>query len=316
MTSHHARNDYNGDGRSDILWVNEVDGATTVWLSTESGGFTLAPTFYRDNLVSPGLFAAGGTGDINGDGRTDLLNATGYLLPLRSTGTNFEAWYIDANTSFPAGWKVVGTGDFDGDGNDDVLWRSTSGLLTNWLASPANEIGFIHNDAATVGVATDWKVVSIGDFNGDGRSDILWRQDAGQLTVWLGAANGTFTDNSANASTFVGADWTVAGTGDFNGDGFEDILWRQVGGELTDWLGTAAGGFTQNSANFSIFVANEWHVASIGDFNGDGRDDILWRNDNGQMTEWLGELAGGFTDNSVNASTFVPTDWHVFDPFH
>jgi serralysin len=47
------------------------------------------------------------------------------------------------------------------------------------------------------------------------------------------------------------------------------------------------------------------------DFNGDGRSDILWRNDNGQMSDWLGTASGGFIDNAVNAYTFVPTDWQI-----
>jgi hypothetical protein len=312
--THNPRNDFNGDGRSDILWLNDSNEAT-VWLSTASGGFTLASSFYG-LLPIQTLFATGGTGDVNGDGRTDLLNVSSFVLPLRSTGSQFEPWYVDADTGISEQWHLVGTGDFNGDGIDDLLWRSDTGLLTNWLAAPANEIGFTHNHAATVMVPTDWKVASVGDFNGDGRSDILWRQDSGQLTVWLGAANGTFTDNSANASTFVATDWAVIGTGDFNGDGNEDILWRQSGGQLTDWLGTTSGGFTQNSANFSLFVWTDWNVVSIGDFNGDHRDDILWRQEFGQLTQWLGTSTGGFIDNSANASTFVPNDWSVFDPFH
>jgi hypothetical protein len=314
MITHHAKNDFNGDGRSDILWLSDY-GQTTVWLSGQIGGFTTTSSF---NQNISGNYEILATGDFDGNGRSDeaITGAPilGSVLPITSTGSSFVTQWIDANTQVGVGWHAVGTGDFDGDTNDDILWRSDTGLLTYWFGTPANNLGFTHNDVSTVFVPTDWKVASVGDFNDDGRSDILWRQDAGQLTVWLGAANGTFVDNSANASTFVAADWSVVGTGDFNGDGYEDILWRQSGGQLTDWLGTAAGGFTQNSANFSQFVATDWHVVSLGDFNGDHRDDILWRNDNGQLTEWLGTATGGFTDNSANASTFVPTNWHVLDP--
>src|SRR5205814_386957 len=88
------------------------------------------------------------------------------------------------------------------------------------------------------------------DFNGDGRSDILWRNDTGQITDWLGTSTGGFL-SSTTFSTFVPASWHVVGTGDFNGDGRDDILWRNDNGQLTDWLGTSAGGMIDNSANAS-----------------------------------------------------------------
>ena len=70
---------------------------------------------------------------------------------------------------------------------------------------------------------------------------------------------------------------------DFNGDGRSDILWRNVDGQMSDWLGTANGGFVQNNANAAAVVPTAWQVAGTGDFNGDGRDDILWRNVDGQL---------------------------------
>ena len=54
-----------------------------------------------------------------------------------------------------------------------------------------------------------------------------------------------------------------------------------------------------------------WTVVAVGDYNGDGRDDILWRNSNGQLSDWLGTATGGFTPNDANAFTSVPTTWHV-----
>ena len=173
--------------------------------------------------------------------------------------------------------------------------------------------GFIDNAAnALTCVPTSWHVAGTGDFNGDGRDDILWRHDDGTRADWLGAANGGFIDNGANSLTSVPATpGTSPGTGDFNGDGRDDILWRHDDGRMTDWLGPANGGFIDNAANALTVVPTLWHIADTGDFNGDGRDDILWRHDNGMMSEWVGLANGGFFDNTVNASTFVPTAWHV-----
>jgi hypothetical protein len=148
-------------------------------------------------------------------------------------------------------------------------------------------------------------VVGVADFNGDGRDAILWRNDSGVLANWLATASGGFV---SNASASVGLQWKVAGTGDFNGDGFGDVLWRNDSGQLNDWLGTANGGWVDNGANAASFVGNDWHIVGTGDFNGDGRSDILWRNDSGALADWLATPNGGFVANfGVN----VPLDWKV-----
>jgi hypothetical protein len=60
---------------------------------------------------------------------------------------------------------------------------------------------------------------------------------------------------------------------------------------------------------------SSWHVVGIGDFNGDARDDILWRNDNGTVTNWLGQTNGSFADNAPTFIANPGTAWHVQDPF-
>lgn len=52
-------------------------------------------------------------------------------------------------------------------------------------------------------------------------------------------------------------------------------------------------------------------VASVANFHGDGRDDILWRQDNGALTSWLGRADGGFTGSDAAASHDVPTYWQT-----
>jgi hypothetical protein len=254
----------------------------------------------------------------NADGLSDLL--------WRSDTGQFSDWLAHANgdggftgndasalTGVPTSWHVAGTGDFNGDGREDVLWRSDSGQLSDWLAHSNGDGGFTNNDAnAFVGVPTAWTVAGIGDFNGDGRSDILWRNtSSGQLSNWLGTASGGFTANDANALIGVPTTWTVAGTGDFNGDGISDLLWRGPNGEVSDWLGTSAGGWSINDANALKVVPSNWHIVAVGDFNGDAISDMLWRSDGGQISDWLGQSNGGFVMNDANALIGVPTSWHV-----
>jgi len=305
-----VRNDFNGDGRSDVLWRN-VDGQLSNWLGTASGGFT--PNNANAATFVPTAWQIVGTGDFNGDGRDDIL--------WRHTDGTLSNWLATANGGYvandanaavvvPTSWNVVGTGDFNGDGRDDILWRNTNGTVSDWLGTATG--GFTANDAnAARFVPTDWHVVGTGDFNGDGRDDVLWRNTNGQISDWLGQANGGFLLNDDIALTNVATSWHVVGTGDFNGDGRDDILWRNDNGQLSNWLGQANGGFVNNGANSGTFVPIAWSVVAVGDYNGDGRDDILWRHTDGTISNWLGNANGSFTPNDANAAAPVPVSWEV-----
>ena len=162
---------------------------------------------------------------------------------------------------------IAGTGDFSGDGLDDILWRRENGELTNWLGSAAT--GFVENHhAMAVMVPLAWHVVGTGDFNNDGHDDILWRNDNGVLTNWMGSAAGAFVENHVNLSLWVPQGWNVFDIGDFNGDGRDDIFWRHVDGTVTDWLATASGSFVENHAALSVDVPDQWHVQPTSDHAG------------------------------------------------
>jgi FG-GAP repeat len=75
-----------------------------------------------------------------------------------------------------------------------------------------------------VTTGTDWTTVGVGDFDGDGKADILWRHTSREVPIWF--MNGT-TIASVGLLGRVGTDWTIAGVGDFNGDGKADILWQR-----------------------------------------------------------------------------------------
>jgi hypothetical protein len=297
---HDPATDFNGDGRSDILWRND-NGQVGDWLGATNGGFAAG----WGTAVSLDWKVAG-TGDFNGDRRDDILwrNDNGQVSDwLGAPNGGFTAAW---GTTIAPSWKVAGTGDFDGDGNDDILWRNDNGQIADWLG--AGNGSFMARWGTAVSL--DWKVAGSGDFNGDGRDDILWRNDNGLVSVWVAAANGGF---SPGWGTSVPVEWRIAGTGDFNGDGRDDILWRNDNGQLTDWLTNANGSFAIGAGIANVPL--DWKVAAIGDFNGDGRDDILWRNDSGQLSDWLGQANGGWVDNAASASTNVATSWHVQDPF-
>ena len=255
-----------------------------------------------------------GVGDFNGDGCSDILlrNSQGYLTQwLGTVDGGFSDNGPTATLYFDPDWQVSGAGDINGDGRDDFLLRSLSGgWLTEWLGS--NGGAFVDNGVnSTLYFASDWQVAGIGDFNGDGRDDFLLRNSAGYLTEWLGTANGSFNNNGPTATIYFDPEWKIAGIGDFNGDGKSDFILRHSNGQVTEWLGTFNGSFSNNGTNVSVALSNDWSLTGVGDFNGDGKSDLLWRHVNGSMTNWLGQSAGDFADNSPTAFQPLDLDFQV-----
>jgi len=66
----------------------------------------------------------------------------------------------------------------------------------------------------------------------------------------------------------------VQNTGDFNGDGVSDILWRNDNGDTVIWQ--MSGDHLKTAIDLGV-VTNDWHILASGDYNGDGTSDILWR---------------------------------------
>lgn len=190
--------------------------------------------------------------------------------------------------------------DFNGDGRADLAMRNPGGgsleirsMSDAWITGTS---------ASSITGSADWKVISTGDFNGDGSGDVLWQQDGGLVAIWT--MRGASVENYGAVAQASGAT-AIVGVGDFNSDGKSDILWRGSDGAVSTWLmndHSIAGGGAISGASL------DWKVSGIGDFNGDGRSDVLWRNDNGSVAMWL---------MNGTSSTYTPTvataslDWQV-----
>jgi hypothetical protein len=307
-----AHNDFNGDGRSDILW-RSGSGLVTDWLSQPDGSYASNASNFLAQIDPSWQIV--GTGDFNGDGRVDLLWRSGNGLVtdwIAQSNGGFYGNSANFLAQLDPSWKVAATGDFNGDGRTDLLWRSDSGLITDWIAESngsfyGNAGNFLSQQASTTTIA------GTGDFNGDGYDDILLRKADGTVTDWLGQSNGAFVDNSATFQAQIDNSWHITGTGDFNGDGLTDMLWRSDSGLVTDWLATSNGSFYGNAANFLAQVGSSAHIVEIGDFNGDSVDDVLWRSDDGTLTRWMGHANGSLVLDQ-NYHQAVDPSWHVADP--
>ena len=220
---------------------------------------------------------------------SNLTITAGDTVTFRNSG-GFHNVVSDpgAVTSFRCANGCDGAG---GNGNlSNAAWTAT---VTFPVAGTAGYYCEAHGDPGGVGMAGKITVNAApvvnprrSDFNGDGRSDIFWRNgSSGANAVWFSASSAT-----QQALPAVPTAWRVVGLGDYNGDGRADALWRNFStGANAIWR--SANSATQQAVSG---VGNlSWAVVGSGDYNGDGRADILWRNGNsGGNAVWFSANSG------------------------
>lgn len=121
------------------------------------------------------------------------------------------------------------------------------------------------------------------DLNGDGKSDIVWRNPGLELQAhWL--MNGR--QRTAESVRAVSSIYRIIGTGDFDGDRVTDLLWTNNTNDLLwIWRSNGTGGYDVQL--LSGYPAN-WRVEGIADLNADGKSDLIWRNPViGRFDVWL-----------------------------
>jgi FG-GAP-like repeat len=301
-----TRNDFNGDGRSDILWRNDY-GSVALW---QMNGNTVANTALTSTPSVDSSWKTAGTGDFDGDGKADILwrNDDGRVVLWNMNGAVVLSSTLTSTPILDNSWKTAGTGDFDGDGKSDILWRNdNTGAVAIWAMDGAKVLS--STLASTPALNNSWKTAGVGDFDGDGKSDILWRNDDGTVALWQ--MNG-FNAVSSLTSIQHDGSWKINGTGDFNGDGKSDILWRNTTNSAVEiWQMNGANVFAPAVIGTQ---ASSWVADGTGDFNGDGRDDILWRNTSGVGEVQLWQMNGFSVNASLTSISPDNTNWKIAAP--
>jgi cold shock CspA family protein len=277
--------DFNGDGRSDVLFHWKSTGRNFLYFSNGNGTFTtyLNPIpvgqidEYPDNLR---------VGDTNGDGRSDIYfhwKATGSNLLYFSNGNGTFTRYVDpvSRADADANPDNVQFGDFNGDGRSDLIfhWKS---LGRNYLYFSNGDGSFVRyeNPISTADLDANPDNMRIGDFNGDGRSDLYFHWKSwGRNYLYFSNGDGTFTtylnpidpaDVDANPNNML--------LGDFNGDGRCDVFfhWSSMGRNIP-YFSNGDGTFQKYFNPIGIFAVDEFpDNLGVGDFNGDGRSDLYY----------------------------------------
>jgi hypothetical protein len=296
-----------------------------------------------------------GAGDLNGDGFSDLVigsgtmyhgNGAAYFIfggpPGTRTGTNSLA-SSDISVSGGVGYDVAGLGDTNGDGFDDVMISTGyphEGLLFlgSTLSAWSAVTGTIYPGWADATLSSDSTYSSVsaaGDTNGDGFADAMIGSaggayhhvdNIGGAYIALGPMTGSY-DLAYSAAHLYGASsqancgYALAGAGDTNGDGDDDVLLGCSGetgggsylGAAYVVMGPISGDQSLADAD-ALLAGDHWDykapVSGVGDINMDGVDDVLVGDpgaDSGQL-EYVGEallyhgpMSGQYAPTDANA---------------
>lgn len=280
--------DLTGDGVADVVAWNKV-GDLAIRAGTRAGTFGKAAHKTKRakgrNLVIP-------LGDINGDRRNDLatrVTRTGALTLLlgRGHGT-FAARKLAGGSYRPYNW--ISAADINGDGKADMVARDRKGVLW-WMRGTGHAtFGGRHS------LGGGWQAadsLAVADVNGDRRADVIYRRHANRNGyVRLGNGGTGFGGNLGPYSGFK-KEGPIRGATQMLGGASPEVL-TVTGGKLhllkkkdsTD-LGLPV------VTNLNLAGANL--VLNAGDWNGDGRGDVLYRAANGTLYLTLGNGAGTFS---------------------
>ena len=183
------------------------------------------------------------------------------------------------------------------------MWQHTNGGVTLWERRGDDPTNFAQFSNVGGAGNPSWHVVATGDFNQDGRSDLLWQHDNGAVTIWL--LDGPSVTQTGLIGGSGSPNWRIVATADFNGDGTEnDILWQHTNGAVDIWLhgnSTTADDF-QKFSNVGGAGDPNWRIKGTSDVNGDGRSDILFEHAvSGAFVEW--------TMNGATITQVAPGRW-------
>ena len=259
--------------------------------------------------------------DLNMDGRLDLLwqhQGDGRIAVWLMAGSTLIDGRLLSPPQVPdTTWKIAGAGDLDADGLDDLVWQNVAdGRVSAWFMN-----GTTLRDGSLLGIPQvpdlDWRIRAVSDVNGDGRSDLWWQhRTTGGIAVWLMNGLTVLAGIPLTALPIADAGWQIVGTGDFDGDHTNDLVWQHLAdGRIAVWLMSGTSLVEETVTAPGQVPDINWKIRAVGDVNGDGKPDLIWqKTDDGRVSVWLMDGLT-LTEGRLLTPPQVPdTYWQIVGP--
>ncbi|MEI7055287.1 FG-GAP-like repeat-containing protein [Nocardioides sp. CCNWLW239] len=270
-----------GGTRHNDLVGKSSTGKLVRFLGNGRGGFDRTTT--SRSLSGFGLLAA--TGDVNRDGRRDLIGRkSGALYYIKGTGRGTFTTAVRIPTRSPS-WssllQITGYGDFTGDGRGDLIGRDKSGR--GWVY-PASGSGFGKPLGPYAGVTR--ALVGAANVTGNRLPDLMMKSSS---TLYVKPNNGRL-----NLATPVSSGLTLTSAkalmnaGDWNRDGKGDFLAKMSDGSVRLYRGYGTGKFA-SPVTIATGLGTVSVIDAVGDVTGDGYPDLMGRTSGGTIKLWPGK---------------------------
>jgi hypothetical protein len=300
--------DLDADGRPDLVAGDANGGAGLVTVLLNGGGLTFAEAPggpYDPDVAGTGVGPIA-TGDLDGDGSTDVLaalssgGATDALVPMLGDG----AGHLTATAAVTTRAAVTGVAlaDLDGDGDLDALSSHDTATTADELAVLAHGgAGFALSGSSGAPGTSRAAALAVGQLDGHGGPDaLIVSRDAGAGSAWIAASSGLTLVPGLPVP--VGADPVAATLADVDRDGDLDALVLDGTDGVLSVL-TSDGAGTLTGSAVSVGGLGHGSGLAAGDLDGDAIPDVVVTDDAGdQAGVLLGDGHGGFAP-----ATWLPT---------